>query len=77
LLKDLNDHNAARTLQAKASVLSDDLALVVLGNDLVSISRWSSKDIEHDVLDGVSQSAEFLRCPAFLDINTDQRHKIT
>jgi hypothetical protein len=55
--------------------LGDDLALVVLGNDLISITRRGGKDIEHDVLDSVSQSSELLRRPPFLDVNTDKWHK--
>src|SRR3954447_4709364 len=49
----------------------------MLGDDLVSITRWSCKDIKHDVLDSVGQSAQLLRRTPFLDIDTHQRHTIS
>jgi hypothetical protein len=74
LLKDLDDHDAVRTLQTKASVLSNDLAFGMLGNDLVAITRRSCKDIKHDVLDSVGQSEELFRRAPSLDIDTHQGH---
>ena len=58
LLKDLDDHDAVRALKTEAGVLSNDVSLAVLSDDLVAITRRSVKDIKHDVLNGVSQSAE-------------------
>src|SRR4029450_849789 len=75
LLEDLNDHNAVRAIEAEAGVLGDDLTLVVLGDDLISITRRRRKDIEHDVLDGVSQPAHFLRRPTLKKINTNEWHE--
>src|SRR5215213_3290814 len=74
LLEDLNDHNAVRTLESEPGVLSDNLTLVVLGDDLIAITGRSPKHVEHDILDSVSQPAEFLERSALLDINTDKRH---
>src|SRR5215207_7884539 len=77
LLEDLDDHNAVRAIETEAGVLSDDLTLVVLGDDLISIARRSCKDIQHDVLDSVSQPADFLRRPTLKKINTDKWHEPT
>jgi hypothetical protein len=46
----------------------------MFGDDLVSITRRSRKDIEHDVLDGVCQLAKFFGRTAFLDVNANKRH---
>jgi hypothetical protein len=48
----------------------------VLGDDLVSITGWSSKDIKHDVLDSVSQLPELIKRSAFLNIYPDKRHEV-
>ena len=48
----------------------------MLGDDLVSISRRCSKDVEHDVLDGVSQLAELIGRSAFLNIDPDKWHEL-
>src|SRR5215211_3791585 len=74
LLKDLDDHDAVRALQAETRVLGNDVTVDVLGDDLVSIARRSGKNVEHHVLDGVSQSAEFSRGSTLLDIDPDQWH---
>src|SRR5687767_4341205 len=74
LLEDLDDHNAVRTLESQAGVLGNDVTLVVLGDDLISITRWSGKDIKHDALDGICQFAQFVERSTLLDINTDKRH---
>jgi hypothetical protein len=74
LLKDLDDHDAVRALQAETRVLGNDVTVDVLGDDLVSIARRSGKNVEHHGLDGVSQSAEFLRRSTLLDIDPDQWH---
>src|SRR5215212_9451016 len=74
LLEDLDDHDGVRTLQPEARVLGNDVTVVVLGDDLVSIARRSGKNVEHHVLDGVSQSAEFFRSSTLLDIDPDQWH---
>src|SRR5687767_11593416 len=74
LLEDLDDHDAVRTLQPEARVLGNDVTVVVLGDDLVSIARRGGKNVEHHILDGVSQSAEFLRRSTLLDIDPDQWH---
>ena len=75
LLEDLNDHNAVRAIETEAGVLGDDVTLVVLGDDLISVARRRCKDIEHDVLDGVSQPAQFLGRPTALKINTNEWHE--
>jgi hypothetical protein len=70
----LDDHEAVSSPQTETGVLSDDVTFGVLGDDLVSISRRCSKDVEHDVLDGVSQLAELIGRTAFLNIDPDKRH---
>jgi hypothetical protein len=43
---------------------------------LVAIPRRSGEDVEHDVLDGVGQSAQLRRRTTCLDVNSDKRHTL-
>ena len=74
LLDDLDDHDAVRAHQTKAGVFGNDVAVVVLSDDLVAIARRSGEDVEHDVLDGVSQFAELCRRTTLVDVNSNKRH---